>query len=143
MDAEEKKAYLRRYRVLSRRIDQTKIEIANWGDIATRVTPQYVDTPKGNGTADKVQNAAVEIAQLEEKLEKLKMDAISEQNQIKQILSSLENDNLRDLLWYHYICGLEWTEVAEKMHYDLHYLYALHRQAIKLLDIPETSYQIS
>lgn len=137
MNIDEKKDYLKRFQILNRRIDQTQIEIAHWWDIGTRVTPQYTDMPKSSGTSNKVQTVAVEIAELEQQLEVQKREALAIRNQIKEILNSLQDDELRDLLWYYYICGLSWGEVADKMHYDLHYVYALHRKALEQLKIPK------
>lgn len=137
MTNEEKKAFLRRFKAMNRRIDQTRIEIARLEDIGTHITPQYTDMPKGTGNSNKIQKVAVEIVQLKEELEEQKSEALTVRSQIKEVLNDLQDDDLRDLLWYHYICDLNWGEVAKKMHYDLHYIYALHKKALKQLKIPK------
>ena len=133
MTNSEKKSRLNQFRILNRRIDQTKLELARWEEIATKITPQYSDMPKAHKAGDKVQNAVVEMVRLKEQLEQQQSDALMQQSQIKEWINSLQDDRFRDLLWYHYICGLAWKEVAEKMHFDLHYTYFLHKQALKAL----------
>lgn len=139
MTNEEKKAYLRRYRVLNRRIDQTRIELENWEELATQVTPKYTDLPKAVKTSDKVQGAVVEIVQLEEKLKTLVDELQEKQTEIKSLLENIPRDDFRDVLWYRYVCGLDWTDIAERMNYSFRYTLYLHENALKSLEIPKDS----
>lgn len=141
MTNEEKKAYLRRYRVLNRRIDQTRIELKNWEELATNITPKYSDLPKAAGTSDKIQCAIVEIVQLEEKLKILIDELRQKQSDIKIALERIQNNELRDVLWYRYVCGLDWADIAEKMNYSFRYTLFLHEKALKKLEIQKGSTQ--
>lgn len=62
-----------------------------------------------------------------------KLDALVErQVRIEQAIDSLEPVE-RDLLRYRYIDGMEWHQVANKIHYSQQQTYRLHEKALKKL----------
>lgn len=65
MENKEKCRYLNQYRIMHIEIDQITKELQRWQDLATRISPSYSDMPHGGGS-DRVQTAAVEVAELTE-----------------------------------------------------------------------------
>ena len=114
-------------------IDQITKELQRWQDLATRISPSYSDMPHGGGS-DKVQTAAVEVAELTDKLNRKLHQAIMVQENIKKLLESLDDIKLRQLMSYRYRNGMRWEEIAVLMNYDYRYVLKLHRKALYGLD---------
>lgn len=133
MTNKEKIQCLEQYQILHTEIDQISDELQRWQDIATRISPSYSDMPLHGGGSDKVQTAAVEVAELTDKLNQKIHEAVMMQNKIKRLLETLKNDKLRQLMMLHYINGKRWEEVSVMMKYEYHYTVRLHGQALSLL----------
>ena len=129
MTNQEKAAYLKQYRSLSMEIDQISEELQRWQDLATRISPSYSDMPHGGGS-DKVQTAAVEVAELTDKLNRKLHQAIMVQENIKKLLESLDDIKLRQLMSYRYINGMRWEEIAVRMDFNYRWVLRLHRKAL-------------
>lgn len=129
MENKEKINYLKQYRSLSMEIDQITKELQRWQDLATRISPSYSDMPHGGGS-DKVQTAAVEVADLTDKLNQKLHQAIMVQENIKKLLESLDDIKLRQLMSYRYINGMRWEEIAVRMDFNYRWVLRLHRKAL-------------
>lgn len=110
-------------------IDQITKELQRWQDLATRISPSYSDMPHGGGS-DKVQTAAVEVAELTDKLNRKLHQAIMVQENIKKLLESLDDIKLRQLMFYRYINGMRWEEIAVRMDFNYRWVLRLHRKAL-------------
>lgn len=129
MDNKEKCRYLNQYRIMHIEIDQITKELQRWQDLATRISPSYSDMPHGGGS-DKVQTAAVEVAELTDKLNQKLHQAIMVQENIKKLLESLDDIKLRQLMSYRYINGMSWEEIAVRMDFNYRWVLRLHRKAL-------------
>lgn len=129
MDNKEKCRYLNQYRIMHIEIDQITKELQRWQDLATRISPSYSDMPHGGGS-DKVQTAAVEVAELTDKLNRKLHQAIMVQENIKKLLESLDDIKLRHLMFYRYINGMRWEEIAVRMDFNYRWVLRLHRKAL-------------
>lgn len=129
MDNKEKCRYLNQYRIMHIEIDQITKELQRWQDLATRISPSYSDMPHGGGS-DKVQTAAVEVAELTDKLNRKLHQAIMVQENIKKLLESLDDIKLRQLMSYRYINGMRWEEIAVRMDFNYRWVLRLHRKAL-------------
>ncbi len=129
MDNKEKCRYLNQYRIMHIEIDQITKELQRWQDLATRISPSYSDMPHGGGS-DKVQTAAVEVAELTDKLNQKIHQAIMVQENIKKLLESLDDIKLRQLMSYRYINGMRWEEIAVRMDFNYRWVFRLHRKAL-------------
>ena len=110
-------------------IDQITKELQRWQDLATRISPSYSDMPHGGGS-DKVQTAAVEVAELTDKLNRKLHQAIMVQENIKKLLESLDDIKLRQLMSYRYINGMRWEEISVRMDFNYRWVLRLHRKAL-------------
>lgn len=129
MENKEKCRYLNQYRIMHIEIDQITKELQRWQDLATRISPSYSDMPHGGGS-DRVQTAAVEVAELTEQLNEKIHQAIMVQENIKKLLESLDDIKLRQLMSYRYINGMRWEEIAVRMDYDYRYVLKLHGKSL-------------
>lgn len=132
MTNKEKIQCLEQYQILHTEIDQISDELQRWQEIATRISPSYSDMPHGGGE-DKVQTAAVEVAELTDKLNEKIHEAVMMQNKMKSLLETIKDDKLRQLMTLHYINGKNWKEVSAIMKYEYHYTGRLHGQALSLI----------
>lgn len=125
----QKKAVLLQYQAIEHRINRLLDEKKRWEEKATSVSPIYSDMPKGNGT-DKIQNAVCRIIELEQNINR-EIDAqIDLREQITTALSGLQDERLRDVMYYRYIDGkpLEW--VAVEMNYSYKQICRFHGYAL-------------
>lgn len=129
MDNKEKCRYLNQYRIMHIEIDQITKDLQRWQDLATRISPSYSDMPHGGGS-DRVQTAAVEVAELTDKLNQKLHQAIMVQENIKKLLESLDDIKLRQLMFYRYINGMRWEEIAVRMDFNYRWVLRLHRKAL-------------
>lgn len=129
MENKEKCRYLNQYRIMHIEIDQITKELQRWQDLATRISPSYSDMPHGGGS-DRVQTAAVEVAELTDKLNRKLHQAIMVQENIKKLLESLDDIKLRQLMSYRYINGMRWEEIAVRMDFNYRWVLRLHRKAL-------------
>lgn len=129
MENKEKCRYLNQYRIMHIEIDQITKELQRWQDLATRISPSYSDMPHGGGS-DRVQTAAVEVAELTEQLNEKIHQAIMVQENIKKLLESLDDIKLRQLMSYRYINGMRWEEIAVRMDFNYRWVLRLHRKAL-------------
>lgn len=133
MDNKEKCRYLNQYRIMHIEIDQITKELQRWQDLATRISPSYSDMPHGGGS-DKVQTAAVEVAELTDKLNEKIHQAVKMQQEIKELIGTIDDATLRQLMIYRYIHGKKWEEIAVLMDYDYRWILRLHEKALCKLD---------
>ncbi len=133
MENKEKCRYLNQYRIMHIEIDQITKELQRWQDLATRISPSYSDMPHGGG-GDKVQTAAVEVAELTDQLNEKIHQAVKMQQEIKELIGTIDDTTLRRLMIYRYIHGKKWEEIAVLMDYDYRWILRLHGKALCKLD---------
>lgn len=133
VDNKEKCRYLNQYRIMHIEIDQISEELQRWQDLATRISPSYSDMPHGGGN-DKVQTAAVEVAELTDQLNEKIHQAVKMQQEIKELIGTIDDATLRRLMTYRYIHGKKWEEIAVLMNYDYRWILRLHGKALCKLD---------
>ena len=56
-------------------------------------------------------------------------------NDISWRIQQLENEDARDVLFYRYIKGMNWWEIASAMDYGERWVYELHGRALTNLKI--------
>lgn len=129
MTNKEKIKYLNQYRAMNAEIDQISDELKRWQDVATRISPSYSDMPHG-AQGDKLQTAATEVAELTEQLNEKIRQALAAQQEIKELIGTIDDGVLRRLMTYRYIHGRKWEEIAVLMNYDFRYVLKLHSKAL-------------
>ena len=136
MNNAEKKAFLRRYGDNEREIKRLEEEIARWESRAEKITASYSLAPAHGADGDKVQVAVDNIAEVKSMLYDRLTDATELRRSIQAAIDTVEDARLRNLLEYRYIDGTGWPKVARKMHYEISQTYFLHREALRVIEIP-------
>ena len=112
-----KKEYLRGYRSSRRRINRIDDEIIELKELAASVKAiDYSGMPHGSG---KEKESCIETY-------------ISIEKQMKEV----KNEDENDVLFYRYVKGLRFWEIAEIMGYSEQWIHKLHGRALWHLKLP-------
>lgn len=132
MTNEGKKRFLQSYQDSVKRLELISAEIDEIRAMKMGLSREHRAAFKND-----LSGCLAELDELERKLQK-------EQRGISQILKdvlkavdSLEDLQKRSVLFYRYIKGLAWGEIAEKMHYSEAYICRIHSGALLHLELPQ------
>lgn len=129
VENEEKKKFLRGYRDSVRRIERIEAEIDE-----LRTMRMGTSAGSGGGGCKSWKNDlsgyAATLDSLERDLEKEREAQKQVFAQIRAVIVSLEDEREQDVLFYRYIKGLSWWEIAEKMIYSDRWVRKLHGRAL-------------
>ena len=135
---EKKKEYLRSYRVHVRRVQRITAEIEELR--AMKMYPSVKDNdgmPHGSGGQGDLSGYAANLDQMIQELIDERYMRIKTYQQIAGQIKKLRSENEKDVLFYRYIKGLDWWEIAEKMGYSERQVHRFHGKALAKLKIPE------
>lgn len=135
---DRKKEYLRGYRVNRRRISRIDDEVRELRELAesTKAT-DYSGMPHGSGNQKDLSDELARIDSLEKKLEKEKSKCIESYISIENQIKTVKNEDENDVLFYRYVKGLRWWEIAEKMDCTERWVHKLHGKALEHLKTPK------
>lgn len=112
------------------RVRRREEEIAMLESLIAGSAVKVDGLPKASSGGDKL---ALQVGRLVEVKECLAAEIetfLEERERALAVIKGIRNESMRDVLIYRYIVGLDWEAVAEKMHYDMHYVYKLHGWAL-------------
>lgn len=135
---EKKKEYLRSYRVHVRRVQRITAEIEELR--AMKMYPSVKDNdgmPHGSGGQGDLSGYAADLDQMIQELIDERYLRIKTYQQIAGQIKKLRSENEKDVLFYRYIKGLDWWEIAEKMSFSERWIYKLHGKALVHFEIPK------
>lgn len=135
---EQKKEYLKQYSVHVRRVRRINDEIRELRSM--RVNPSVKQSdgmPHGNGSVDDLSSYAAELDRMIRELQQERYFRIKSYQQIVNQIKKMKNENEKDVLFYRYIRGLDWWEIAEKMRYGERHIYKIHGKALINFKIPK------
>lgn len=135
---EKKKEYLRSYRVHVRRVQRITAEIEELR--AMKMYPSVKDNdgmPHGSGGQGDLSGYAADLDQMIQNLIDERYLRIKIYQQIAGQIKKLRSENEKDVLFYRYIKGLDWWEIAEKMSFSERWIYKLHGKALVHFEIPK------
>lgn len=130
MTNQEKKQYLRRYRDIDDELDQLIEERADWMDRATKITVSASGMPGGGSERGSMESAVLKIAEIQREIDAKIGQANAARKEIRGCINDVRDPRLRRLLRLHYINGLTFEEVADRMHYSLRWVFKLHGMAL-------------
>lgn len=131
-----KKEYLWRYQECVRRIRRINAEIPEIRSMKMGIAINNDGMPHGSGQND-LSGYAAELDKLERELTDERYTRIIIYKDIKKRIDKLKSTNEKDVLFYRYIKGMDWWEVAEKMKFSERQIYRFHGKALKNLEIPK------
>ena len=133
---EIKKEYLREYREHVQRIKRIEAELEELRAMKTAISVNNDGMPHGSGQSD-LSGYAAELDRLERGLLQERGQRFTGYKEISGRIKSLSSENERDVLFYRYIKGLAWWEIAKQMGYSERHVTRIHGEALEHLKLPE------
>lgn len=131
---ERKKEYLRGYRNCCRRIKRIELEIEEIRSMKLYPSMNNDGMPHVGGQGD-LSGYAAEVTKLENELYQEGVKQVKLQKDISWNIQNLKDENERDVLFYRYIIGKSWWEIADLMGYSERWVTELHGRALSHLKL--------
>ena len=132
---EKKKEYLRRYNDHVRRIRRIEIELAELRTMRISGSGNTDGMPHGSNRSD-LSDYAADLDELEQKLIKERYKRVLAYKEIVKRIKKLESENEKDVLFYRYIAGYDWWQIAEKLRYSERQVHRFHGEALGHFELP-------
>ncbi len=139
---EKKKEYLRGYQKHVRRIRRIEAELAELRAMRASISVNNDGMPHGSGQSD-LSGIFAELDEMERNLIHERYERAVAYKDIARRIKSLRSENELDVLFYRYIAGLEWWEIAEKINFSERQVYRLHGKALAHFQLPEEMKDVS
>ena len=130
------KEFLRRAREVDRRVDEAQERLERLrAKLESGRMSSVTGMPRGGGadwteTADRLIELERVVNARTRELVRWKLAAID-------VIRSVEEPRLAEVLELYYIDGLTWEDVAKRMGMDLRWVYRLHGRALLMVRVPE------
>jgi len=131
---DKKKDYLWGYRRHGRRIKRIEAELEEIRSMKENPSMNNDGMPHGSGQGD-LSGYAAQLDTLEEKLYQEGVEQVKTYRDISWRIGQLREEDERDVLFYRYIKGMSWWEIAVTLSYSERWIYELHGRALKNLKI--------
>lgn len=131
---DRKKTYLRAYGKHGKRIKRIESEIEEIRNMKMYPSSNNDGMPHGSNQSDLSSYAAA----LQEREDELYQEGVKQVQTYKDIeyrINKLENQDERDVMFYKYIKGFTWWQIAQLMEYSESWIYELHGRALKNIQI--------
>lgn len=132
-----KKEYLRRYRTHVRRIHRINAEIAELRSMKISPSVNNDGMPHGGGGQSDLSGYAAELDSMVQELIDERYHRINDYQEIVGRIKKLQSENEKDVLFYRYIRGMDWWEIAEKMKFSERQIFRFHGKALAHFEIPK------
>lgn len=133
---ELKKEYLNSYRESVRHINRICAEIDEIRILKVSISVNYDGMPHGSGQRD-LSGYAAKLDGMERELVKERYNRIRQYLDIAARIKQLKSENEKDVLFYRYIKGLDWWDIADKLNYSERQIHRLHGKALKNFELPD------
>lgn len=135
---DRKKEYLRSYRQHVRRIHRINAEIAELRSMKLHPAMKLDDgMPHSSGGQGDLSGYAAELDEMIRELIEERYLRIKTYQQIVRQIKRMKSENEKDVLFYRYIRGLDWWEIAEKMKYSERWIHKIHGKALSHFELPK------
>lgn len=131
-----KKEYLRKYRTHVRRIHRINAEIAELRSMKISPSLNNDGMPHGSSQSD-LSGYAAELDRMVQELIDERYCRIKDYQEIVGRIKKLKSENEKDVLFYRYIRGMDWWEIAEKMKFSERQIFRIHGKALANFQIPK------
>ena len=131
---DRKKTSLRAYRKHGKRIKRIESEIEEIRNM--KMYPSSINNgmPHGSNQSD-LSSYAVALQEREDELYQEGVKQVQTYKDIEYRINKLENQDERDVMFYKYIKGFTWWQIAQLMEYSESWIYELHGRALKNIQI--------
>lgn len=135
---DKKKEYLRSYRYHVRRIHRINAEIAELREMKLHPSMKPDDgMPHGSGGQEDLSGYAAELDEMINELIEERYQRIKTYQAIVRQIKRMKSENEKDVLFYRYIRGLDWWDIAELMGFSERQIYRIHGNALAHFEIPK------
>lgn len=132
-----KKEYLRKYRTHVRRIHRINAEIAELRSMKISPSVNNDGMPHGGCGKSDLSGYAAELDSMVQELIDERYYRIKDYQEIVGRIKKLKSENEKDVLFYRYIRGMDWWEIAEKMKFSERQIFRIHGKALANFKIPK------
>lgn len=105
-------AELNTYFALIQQLEKAEMMLENLQAAVFPKTPQITDMPRSHGNQDKVGDLAIEIADLEARIEYYKSVIADNQDEIEKFVKSIDDFYIKTIFRLRFERGLRWREIA-------------------------------
>lgn len=133
---EKKKEYLESYLGHVRRIHRINEEIREIRSMKAFMPVKNDGMPHGSGQGD-LSGYAAKLDSLERNLIQERYNRIKTYQDIAARIEKLSGENEKDVLFYRYVKGLDWWEIAEKVRYSERQVHRFHGKALADFQLPQ------
>ena len=132
-----KKEYLRKYRTHVRRIHRINAEIAELRSMKISPSVNNDGMPHGGCGQSDLSGYAAELDSMVQELIDERYCRIKDYQEIAGRIKKLKSENEKDVLFYRYIRGMDWWEIAEKMKFSERQIFRIHGKALANFKSPK------
>lgn len=132
------KAYLQQALRLDERIHSKIEQIESLNELATKCTSAITGMPHNPiPSTSTMADAVSKIVDLQEEI-KADIDRLVDlKRELVQVIKSVDEIECQMLLELRYLCYKSWDEIAVEMGYTVRNIHYLHKQALRLVVVPE------
>ena len=130
----EIKDYLREVRHDHLRAEVLCARAEKYREMATRATGR-TDAMRLSGTPgrSKVEQYVLEMVDVHAELEKEISQLMQYTREAEKLIATLRDERYRSVLQLRYLCGYDWQEIADRLHFSLRWTHKLHGEALQEL----------
>ena len=129
---ESVKAFLQSYRKSEYKLRMYESAIADIRERATRINAVlYPDRIQAGYNSDRIGDAAVMIADTEERMKEEVSKAQSNLDQIAAVIMRVPDEQLQCILLARYVRFRTWEQIADEMCYSVRNIFVLSRKALQ------------
>lgn len=127
---EIKKEYLLGFQKISRQLARLENELAEIR--LNKYCPSCTSDgmPHASGCSD-LSSYMAKVDELEKKILKKKYNRLQKQQEIRNRIERMEDENEKDVLTYRYLRGMKWEDIAVKMGYSWRRIHYIHSKALE------------
>ena len=128
------KEYLREVRHAHLRAETLCARAERYRELATCATGR-TDALRISGTPgrSKVEQYVLELVDVHSELEREIGTLLKYTREAEKIIATLSDDRYRAVLQLRYLCGYDWQDIADRLHFSLRWVHKLHGEALRLL----------
>ena len=142
LENEKKKEYLRQYRDNVKRIKRIEVELAELRAMKMSISARMDGMPHSREQSD-LSGYAAKLGQTEGELMQERCQRVKTYKDIAKRIKDMRSEVEQDILFYRYIAGMEWWEIAEKLEYSERQVHRIHGKALKNFKIPSQKEKMS
>ena len=130
------KEYFSQLRVLERRISAMKVMIVEYARMGSSPSsPNYgVRVTKDIKTDATFVYWALKQAEAEQQLQELEIQLAQKRQEVLALIGALDNEEYQSLLAMRYLDGMQWENIARKLHVSRRTVFRWHDEALKQLN---------